>query len=403
MTTEVTVAPSEPIKLTQLKTAMLLYVPFFASLLLDMLTLKVGKFPELFGGDKGTAATDGKTIWFDEDFLASLRLPEAVGVTCHEIAHCMWMHMARGKQYKDTGFDGEAFDPRLWNIAGDYVINDMLKASDVGELPSCALLDKRYTHDMLVDNVYRELKKNPPPQGGNPIDGDGNDGSTLDHHILSPGVMSDAEWKRAVQTAADAAKAMGKMPAALARFVDQLMNPQVRWQDKLRFHVTRAVSRETTSWKSPHRRRLVIQGVYLPSYTGFAAGEIVVAVDTSGSIGQRELTTFFSELAGILDDCKPERVWVLGCDAAVNSVEELYAGHDLASYPPEVKGGGGTAFEPVFNWIEENGIEPASLIYFTDMYGSFPEHAPSYPVIWCATTDHPAPWGELVRIDVKES
>lgn len=396
------VANPEPIRLTELKTAMLLFVPFFASLLMDIMTMKVGKFPHIFGDRHPTAATDGRTIWVDQDFLNSLKLPEAVFLICHEIGHTMWEHMARGKNYLDLGFEGQKFDPRMWNIAGDYVINDMLKQADIGEMPKMGLHDPKWSHTALVDDVYRELMKN-PPQGtggnGNP-DGNGNDGSTLDTHILAPTEISSAEMKRAVQTAADAAKAIGKMPAALQRFVDSFMNPQVPWNEKLRLHVTRAISRETTTWKTPHRRRLLMQKIYLPSYTGYGAGEVVVAVDTSGSIGEKELQVFFSELASILDDCKPEKVWVLGADAAVNSVEELDSGYDIKSHPPKVLGGGGTDFNPVFKWCDDNGVIPSALIYFTDLYGGYPDDEPTYPVIWCCTTDQVARWGETIKVDI---
>lgn len=402
-TTETVTIPTEPIRLTELKTAMLLYVPFFASLMMDLLTLKVGKFPEVFGGNTPTAATDGKTVWIDQDFLNGLKLPEAVFLLCHEIGHCMWQHMARGRSYFDLGFDGEKFDPSLWNMAGDYVINDMLVKSQIGDMPKGGLLDKKYTNDMLVEDVYRELKKNPPKgMGGGAPDANGNTGVTLDTHVLASGELGEVEWKRAVKTAAEAAKAMGSMPAALTRFVDEFLNPQVPWQERLRYHVTRAVSRECTTWRTPHRRRLVMQKLYMPSYTGMGAGEIVVAVDTSGSIGQRELNVFLSELADILDTCKPERVWVLGADAEVASVTELHEGHDIAANPPELKGGGGTDFRPVFDWVDAEGIVPATVIYFTDMYGTFPKDEPAYPVIWCATTDQKAPWGETIAVSTED-
>lgn len=393
---------TESVKLTTLKTAMLLYVPFFASLMIDILELKVGKFPEVFGNNKPTAATDGKTVWFDEDFLDSLTLPEAVFLLCHEIAHCMWMHMSRGKTYQDTGFDGDVFNASVWNMAGDYVINDMLHKSQIGDMPKGGLHDpRRFTSEMSAEDVYRELMKNPPQGmgGSGQPDQHGNQGVTLDTHVLSPQPINESELRRAVQTAAEAAKAMGSMPGALERFVAELVNPQVSWQERLRFHVARNIGRDSKTWRTPSRRRLVLQKIYMPSHIGFSAGTVVVAIDTSGSIGQRELNTFLSELAAILDDCKPEKVWVLAVDAAVNAVTELDDGADVASNPPSLKGGGGTSFIPAFEWCDENGIEPASLIYFTDMCGTFPKDPPPYPVIWCATYDTPAPWGEYIRIN----
>ncbi|NJN35830.1 MAG: hypothetical protein HC794_00765 [Nitrospiraceae bacterium] len=397
-------------RMTELKTGMLLYYPFFASLLYDMMDVKVGKFPEM-GLD--TAGTDGRNLWIDEDFLVSLDLSESVFVMCHEIGHAMWHHMQRARGYRDIGLHGAAFNSQLYNVAADYVINDTLKVTNTGKMPKDCLWDAKYTHLMLVEDVYKGLMK--PQKSPSPSDGSGkapsgagtpSPGKTsgqFDKHIYdAQGPQAgEGEWKRAVQSAANAAKAQGMLPSQLERFVENFLNPQVPWQEKLRYHVVRAASRDSKSWHAPHRRRLVSQRMFYPRNTGFGAGEIVVAVDTSGSIGQTELDTFFSELAAILDDCKPEAVWVLGVDAAVNSVERIEAGTDIRTSPPGVKGGGGTAFEPAFDWCDKEGIEPATLIYFTDMYGSFPKEAPKYPVIWCATTPQVAPWGETVFIEVK--
>lgn len=380
-------------RLTEIKTAMLLHVPFFASLLLDMMDMKVGKFPGIFPPGNETAATNGKTIWIDEDFLDSMPLPEAVFVVCHEVGHAMWQHMSRGKKYSDTGFEGQPFDPVLWNVAGDYVINDLLVESKIGKMPKVGLHDpKQGTSLDMVDDVYRKLLKNPPPGSG----------QGFDIHVLESGTANEAEWKRAVKTAADAAKAMGKLPDNLKRFVEQLLNPTIPWQEKLRHFVMKAIGRDSHTWSKPHRRRLITQGVVLPSYTGFAAGHVVVAVDTSGSVSEKELQVYMTELQNILDTAKPTGVTVIACDADIHDVTELDGSDSLLDNMPPLGGGGGTSFIPPFDWCRERGLEPAAFIYFTDMMGSFPAEAPAYPVIWCATTDQKAPWGETIPVDTKE-
>lgn len=140
----------------------------------------------------------------------------------------------------------------------------------------------------------------------------------------------------------------------------------------------------------------------MPSYTGFGAGVVVVAVDTSGSISQKELTIFLTELQNILDVAKPELVYLVPCDARVHEVTQLSADDNLAGMNIPLGGGGGTSFIPVFDWIEENGIDPAALVYLTDMYGSFPEEKPPYTVIWAATSNVEAEWGETVKVEVHE-
>lgn len=379
---------------TGVKTAMLLHVPFFASLLLDIMDVRIGKFDHYFPpGMRPTMATDGKTIYMDQDFLDTLKIEEAVFITCHEIGHAMWDHMSRGKKYYDLGFDGQPFNQMLWNCAADYVINDMITKSGIGKMPVdpetgkvMGLLDPKYTCDMTPEEVYRLLLKD--PQNGPGGKGTGQPGGNgLDGHILQPSPHTAAEMKRAIQTAVDTAKACGKLPGALKRFADELLEPQITWQDELRTTVVTAANRDTTSWARPHRRRLVSQGVYMARPAAYGCETIVVVVDTSGSIGQRELTVFFSELADIIRTCRPERVWLLGCDSRVASIEELPGDVDITNNPPEVGGGGGTDFNPPFEWVRDQGIVPDCFVYFTDLCGPGPDEEPGYPVVWCSTEE----------------
>jgi predicted metal-dependent peptidase len=399
-----------------MKTAMLLYTPFFASLLLDMMTLKIVKdFPLV-----PTAGTDGKTIYFDEDFLAKLSLPEAVFLCCHEVSHAMWMHLDRGRRYIDTGFEGQQFQPLVWNIAADFIINDLLKKCKVGTMPGKGAWCKDYDCDMLLEDVYRDMMKKiqpqskgkgqSPPQGKETSDGQGGiaiEGGhggheTLDTHIYKPGAVPEAEMKRAIQSAAAQAKAVGNMPAELEKFVNEILNPKVNWKERLRFLVTRAVARDETTWTTPHRRRLITQRIYYPSYTGVGCGTIVFATDTSGSMGQKEYDAAVAELADILNTCNPEGVWALSCDAEVHTAELLPSHHDIVNEPIKMQGGGGTDFRPVFQWVEDNGVEPVILIFFTDLMGGFPSEPPPYPVIWIATTDLNGPFGDTVKVELSE-
>jgi predicted metal-dependent peptidase len=373
-------------RFTEAKTAMLVHVPFFSSLLFDIMDVKVGDFP-----DMPTAATDGRTIWLNENFFGKLKLPEAVGVICHEIGHAIYQHMARAKAYEAVGLHGKPFNQQKANVAMDFVINDMLTQCGI-KLPNVALLDKQFTCDMTWEEVYAKLPDNESRD-------------SMDQHIHGNpgGAPSQAEMARAVATAAESAKAQGKLPGALKRFADEVLSPQVTWQERLRHSVSKAIARDGTTWAKPHRRRLLTQGVYLPAMTGFGAGDLVIVVDTSGSIGQKEINCFFSEVDEILSACNPESVALLGCDAAINSVHHVEAGTSLFDAHIELGGGGGTDFRPPFQWVEENfaGGMPAALIYFTDMMGSFPEHPPGYPVIWCRIYKGEAPFGEIIDVEVK--
>lgn len=384
---------SDNSKFTQVKTALLLYCPFFASLLLDKMKIYVGKFPDKFPKGNETAATDGNSIWIDEDFLDGLTLPEAVFLVCHEVGHAMWLHMPRYKAYEDTGTSpvpGEKLKHKRWNYAGDYVINDMLIKCNIGKMPQGGLHDPQYSFDMGVDDVYRAIQD--PPEDS----GDG-----FDHHIPGDSKHTEAEWKRSVASAADAAKAQGKLPEQLERFVDEFLQPKVPWEEKLRNKLTKVLGRDAVTWSKINRRRYVSQGVILPGYTGYGCGTVIFMMDTSGSMSPNEIKQGLGECDKIMDDCKPEELIIMGIDAQVHDVTHLYQGDSLADNMPPLKGGGGTSFVPGFDWVRDEGIIPDAVVYFTDMMGNFPDD-PGYPVIWCNChdTQTEAPFGDTIFVEV---
>jgi predicted metal-dependent peptidase len=108
------------------------------------------------------------------------------------------------------------------------------------------------------------------------------------------------------------------------------------------------------------------------------------------------LDLFAAELSAIIEDTQPERVYVVYCDAQVHGVEEFTADDLPLQLHP--RGGGGTRFEPVFDWVESTGVQPDALVYLTDTYGSFPAQAPDYPVLWATTAGTHVPFGEVIQI-----
>jgi predicted metal-dependent peptidase len=127
-------------------------------------------------------------------------------------------------------------------------------------------------------------------------------------------------------------------------------------------------------------------------------GEIVIALDTSGSIGKLELEQFTGEISAISEEAQPEAIHVVYCDVAVQSSQEFTASEPVRLEP---KGGGGTDFRPVFDWVAKNDLAPVCLIYLTDLCcESFPE-IPDYPVLWVTDSRRTAPFGETVRIGLE--
>lgn len=352
------------------------------------------------------AATDGSSLILNPDGFFKLDLSERVFVLAHEILHCVYDHCGSSHRFQRAGKvsyqDGKnlSFDFLTMNIAQDLVINDILIESKVGKFPTGGVHDKSVatSMDSAVD-VFRKIWKKPPPPGKG-FDTHLAPGTSQGKDAASAGqARSPQAWANAVAAGAAAAKAMGKLPGALERALSDALEPQVDWKDRIQSMFARRVGSSRYDWRKPDRR-LISRDIYGPSRSGFGAGTIVVAADTSGSIGEAELNMFFAEMAGILEDTNAKELIVMWCDAKINRVDIAEDAGDLNTIRCKGGvGGGGTSFVPVFDEIAARGIEPDCLVYLTDGMGTFPDKAPSYPVIWGSI--YPAskyPFGDVVDV-----
>lgn len=212
-----------------------------------------------------------------------------------------------------------------------------------------------------------------------------------------------AEVSVEVAQALEAAKAVGNMPGALARLAAAYEQASVDWRTVLKRLVIGTYGSACVfgdySYRRPNRRHSG-GDIIMPSIMRQPSEPLVVAIDTSGSIGQAELDQFCAELTAIVRDVRPSRTYVIYCDATVQHVDVFE--HREA---PELvmHGGGGTAFEPPFAWVAENVPTAKCLVYLTDGYGAFsfsPSDLglPRLTTIWGMTTDVEAPWGHNVRV-----
>jgi predicted metal-dependent peptidase len=201
----------------------------------------------------------------------------------------------------------------------------------------------------------------------------------------------EREWNVAVNQAMTVALQAGKVPAGLERTLEGAAEATVDWRELLRRLWSETVPADY-SWMRPNRRHLWT-GLYLPGVIREGIGEVAIAVDCSGSVSARQLRLFEAEARSILEGQRPERVYVLYFDAAVHKVDTYEAGQRIDLNPV---GGGGTEFGPCFEWLDGRGIRPQSLVFLTDLYGSFPQSAPTYPVLWASTAGREAPFGEVI-------
>ena len=174
--------------------------------------------------------------------------------------------------------------------------------------------------------------------------------------------------------------------------MEELRQPKVDWKAALRRFVQQ-VAREDYTWRIPDAR-YVPAGLYLPAVRSEQMPTIAVGIDTSGSVWDKQ-EEFAAELTAVMAECAPEALIVIYADAKVQHVEEFQRGETVKF---ESRGGGGTDFRPVFEYLDEENVEPACLIFLTDLLGTFPKIEPDYPVLWAVTTDIQPPFGETIRL-----
>jgi predicted metal-dependent peptidase len=213
---------------------------------------------------------------------------------------------------------------------------------------------------------------------------------------MTPDEMN-SEWERRVIQAATAAKMQGKVPNCVEALINDLVNAKVPWQQVLNRFVEET-SYNDYSWNNPDRRFLP-DDIILPDLHDETLGEIVVAVDTSGSIyGVPEVVgSFQNEINSLIDRCKPSKLHVVQCDARITDSKEYTDGQPIEL---TLRGGGGTDFRPVGEYINKHGINPRVCIYLTDLEGSFPEVPWPFPTLWCVYNNEnlTAPFGDTIHI-----
>ena len=366
-------------KLAKAKTALILEHPFVGTIALSM--------PFEFDESIKTAATNGKRIKFNPEFVDSLTDEEVKFLVAHECFHPMLEHNFRR---------GERQGKR-WNMAADYVINKLLTDESIGRMPKVGLLDANIYNagHGTSEGIYNIL----PEQDESGGSGAGEPGGPLDDCEDGDGSPAEqqqqqAEWKVKVAQAAQAAKMMGKMTANMQRLVDEVLQPKVDWREVLQKFLVKARTDQRSFAR--FNRRFIAQGLYLPSVSGEQMGEVCFAVDCSGSIDQKTVNQFAAEIKRVKEDLMPERIHVLYFDSEVSHVES-YEQHDDLDIKPH--GGGGTDFAPVFEKIIELGINPVAIVFLTDLCCNSFGDQPDAPVLWVTTDPGKAPFGEVVEMN----
>lgn len=370
------------------RVSLLFNQPFFGNLATRMELIDATKWCQ-------TAATDGRKLYYNREFIKSLTADELLFLIGHEVMHCVYDHLGRkgSREHK------------LWNMANDYIVNYTLKKEKLGEMPKGGLYDDRYTDEMTSEEVYRLLEQNQTKiqmtldehleMDGSDGDGDsdGSGGQTVTVTVQGgpdgPPKLTEEdkqkirnEIKAAVINAAQAVGA-GKVPAGVKRLIDAFTNPIMDWRTLLEMHIQSSIKDDYT-FNRPSKRSWGVGGgasVILPGQNFKDTVDVAVCIDTSGSMTDEMLRDFLSETKGIMETFDDFKLTLWTFDTQVynpavftpNNIDEIM------EYDP--KGGGGTMFECNWEFMKDpagagfadvdglgDAIEPKKFVMFTDGY-----------------------------------
>ena len=374
-------------KLITARIGLLLRAPFFGNLATRMNLINADEWCP-------TAATDGRRFYYNSEFVNSLPLKQLEFLVGHEVLHAVYDHMGRRGNR----------DPKLWNIADDYCVNWDLVEQRVGDKIPVALYDSKYK-GMSAEEVYDDLYENADKinidqlmkqlldehldgsgEGEGEGEGEGGDksGQGNGRPKLSEAEKKEIrdEIKEAVLAAAQASGA-GNLPGGVKRMIKDLVEPVMDWRELLQQQIESTIKSDFT-WARPSRRSWHMDAV-MPGMKPGEQIDVVIGIDTSGSITDKDLKVFLSEIKGIMEAYDEYKITVMGWDTEVHNVATFTSDNleDIANFEPG--GGGGTDPHCVWNYLQENNIEPKKLIMFTDFcfFGWSPEEVEQYcDTVW---------------------
>jgi predicted metal-dependent peptidase len=324
-----------------------------------------------------TAAVDGRKLYFNTQFFNAMDNKEVEFVIAHEILHMVYDHLGRREERH----------PMLYNIAADYIVNNLLVDDRIGRKPRVVdcYQDFKYrgwSSEEVYEELYKEAKKNGEEAVkalGEMLDehldleGDGSDsdkngnGDGNGRPRYSKGELDQIkdEIKEAMIQAASAAGA-GNVPAGVARLIKEMTESKMNWRELLRQQIQSTIKSDYTFIR-PSRKGWHT-GAILPGMNFQDTIDITVGIDMSGSIGNDQAADFLSEIKGIMEEFRDYKIKVWCFDTKVYNEQDFSAegGEDLMDY--EIRGGGGTDFDANWTYMKDHDIQPKKFIMFTDGY-----------------------------------
>jgi predicted metal-dependent peptidase len=399
-------------RLTKARTQLILDKPFLGNLVLRLPLIAADSWCK-------TSATDAKSFYYNADFIDSLNNHQIKFVLIHEALHCALTHFARrGNRTKHK-----------WDLACDFAINPLLVKEgfhppiDVPIFQQYVGMIAEEIYPMIDDNLNQEpmdqhlyddqanddsqqseggmredqLQQEPKPKS-KASEGEQSSASSLAQQPakLQPDELEKlaSEWQKNLASSAQLAQQAGKLDEEFAKLIDFFLQPQVSWQSLLAQYMS-TFARDDFSYSRPSRRT---GEAILPSLKSHQI-DIIVAIDTSGSISQEEVDEFVSEVSAIKSNLRAS-ITLLACDDKLCEHSPWrFEAWDELQFPASLGGGKGTNFNPVFDYINAQDSAYDVVIYFTDAKGVFPEVEPNYPVMWLIKGKECTPWGTRIQLN----
>ncbi|MCP4388429.1 MAG: hypothetical protein GY802_09045 [Gammaproteobacteria bacterium] len=367
-------------KMAAARTRLILNKPFLGALALRLPLI------EAEGDWCQSTWSNGKSLYYNHAFIDSLDVEQTQFALSREALHCALLHFYRRGHRLQS----------LWDNACDFAVNPLLIDDGLKPTPDTVFLPE--FKDMTAEEIYpllqdNELQQDPSQGESNGDDPDPQQGE----RELSQGEKERlaAQWRQRMASAAQQALQAGKLSAEMARVVDFFLQPKLPWRSLLAQHLS-ATARNDYSYTRPSNRRgdpAVFPGLRSEEV------DLVVAVDTSGSIREAEIAQFFAEINAIKGQIRA-RIALLCCDAEIDEDFPIFfEAWDDFNFEPRMKGGGGTDFRPVFDWIERQDMKPDTLVYFTDACGEFPQHEPGFATVWLVKGKQGVPFGARIQLN----
>ena len=423
-------------KLSAARTRLILEKPFLGALVMHL--PMVAREAE----QCRTTATDARAFYFNPDYIQTLTLSQTQFILAHEALHCALGHFARRRHRVR----------RRWDVACDHAVNLMLVEEGLKPAPG-ALLEKSFKglsaeeiYPLIPDDTIEETldqhsydedgddqnqnQDNTEDEGESSDSGDANDeqsgpapsagesaddqesagagagagepsdqqpdqGKTSQQQPLSDSERDELEtlWRQRLVAAAQQARQAGRLGESLARSIDDLVQPKLPWRALLSRYMMSA-ARDDYSFQRISRR----EGAAMMPSLHSGQMDVVIALDTSGSIEAQEIAEFIAEVDALKGQLRA-RVTLLACDETITAGPLTYETWEPIEPVTELGGGAGTRFTPIFEWIEHENVRPNLVLYFTDAEGEFPSHEPPYPVLWLVKGNQPVPWGQRIQLN----